>query len=466
MGSKIIVFLGILASILLVFACSLFCSRSFYSVLNQLTNTKTVEQKIIFNTENESRKELVKTASKVMTIVQDKSDDSNTSEVIVPQKNIDVNKSKISTPQANDQNDTVKELVVPQNTLVDNNNSEELVKELSTISKTTQDNNVTQKVVLVQEVLNESNISSDEKNMTIKENNQSVNITVEENVSIELNKVEEKIEKPSPVVAVVSPHFSYIIENDSLMVDALLPELDENGTLKSKIDALCKAKEMCILNMSYKKEVKSPSWNPFVSDIIAFFESEKSKIAKVTIHENIIDLSGELTTEALGEKLKLLISKHEIDKLKINNLIEVKHVQIVKNVQMSDTNSSNKLEVKKQSAQEDINTLLQKQKIHFGLNSGVIQDKSKSVLNKIVAILKTLPLSSINIEGHTDASGDKKYNLWLSQQRANAVKKYLLSHGIPKASVNAKGFGSSRPKMPSALYNKVNRRVEIHIKRR
>ncbi len=545
MGSKIIVFLGVLASIFLVLACSLFCSRSFYGVWNQLTDKKIVEQKITSSTESKSRKEPVKTASKVMTIVKDKLDENHTSDVVVPQKRVDVNKSEISTkiisiPQANDQNNTAKKLVIPQSTIMDNNSShtpvkvlsrtskvnsenenekveeivvsqptlsdnnstkiltevlsetsqdnskdekveegvalqrthldnnssEELPKELSTVSESKEDSNKTQKVVLAQEVFNENNISSDEKNMITKENNQSVNTTIEKNVSIELNKVVEKIEKPSSIVAFVSPHFSYIIENDSLMVDALLSKLDENGTLKSKIDTLCKTKEMCILNMSYKKEVKSPSWNAFALDMVSFFESEKSKVVKVSIRENMIDLDGELTSEASRKKLKILINKHNIDNQEINNLIKIKHIQVAENVQINDTNNSSKLEVKKQSAQKDINTLLQKQKIHFGLNSGKIQNKSKRVLNKIVAILKTLPSSSIEIEGHTDASGDKKYNLWLSKQRANAVKKYLISRGISKASVNAKGFGSSRPKLPSALYNKVNRRVEIHIKRR
>jgi outer membrane protein OmpA-like peptidoglycan-associated protein len=73
--------------------------------------------------------------------------------------------------------------------------------------------------------------------------------------------------------------------------------------------------------------------------------------------------------------------------------------------------------------------------------------------------------SKIIVEGHTDSQGAASYNQDLSQRRAEAVRDYLVSHGIAADRVTAQGFGPTRPSAdndsPEGRAN--NRRVEIVV---
>lgn len=75
------------------------------------------------------------------------------------------------------------------------------------------------------------------------------------------------------------------------------------------------------------------------------------------------------------------------------------------------------------------------------------------------------PDSKLVVEGHTDSQGGAAFNQDLSQRRAEAVRQYLVSHGIAPDRVTAQGYGLSRPiadnASPEGRAN--NRRVEIVV---
>lgn len=81
------------------------------------------------------------------------------------------------------------------------------------------------------------------------------------------------------------------------------------------------------------------------------------------------------------------------------------------------------------------------------------------------ALTKQDPDSKMVVEGHADAQGAADYNQELSQRRAEAVRGYLVSHGIAADRVTAQGFGSTRPiaNNTSAEGRANNRRVEIVV---
>jgi outer membrane protein OmpA-like peptidoglycan-associated protein len=70
---------------------------------------------------------------------------------------------------------------------------------------------------------------------------------------------------------------------------------------------------------------------------------------------------------------------------------------------------------------------------------------------------------TITIVGHTDAVGDEQKNEVLSQKRADAVRTYLTTHGVPAEQIQSEGVGEAQPiadnKTPTGRAN--NRRVEI-----
>ena len=105
------------------------------------------------------------------------------------------------------------------------------------------------------------------------------------------------------------------------------------------------------------------------------------------------------------------------------------------------------------------------QNIYFETGKATIKPESYPILDKIVKILQDNPKVIVEIQGHTDASGSEKYNLILSQKRAEAVKKYLVEHGIEESRLIAKGYGESKPIAPNDTPENMakNRRVEFVI---
>lgn len=104
-------------------------------------------------------------------------------------------------------------------------------------------------------------------------------------------------------------------------------------------------------------------------------------------------------------------------------------------------------------------------KIYFEQKSAVLTDASFAELDKVVSLLKDRPTVRIRIEGHTASGGREELNVALSQQRAQAVKDYLVQKGIDTARLEAVGYGSSRPVADNADEEgqRLNRRIEFEI---
>jgi OOP family OmpA-OmpF porin len=87
-------------------------------------------------------------------------------------------------------------------------------------------------------------------------------------------------------------------------------------------------------------------------------------------------------------------------------------------------------------------------------------------LDVAVQAMKDNPTIGVEIAGHTDAQGDAELNRKLSQQRADAVRKYLVDHGVAPGQVTAKGYGEDEPAASNdtADGRALNRRVELRIK--
>lgn len=102
--------------------------------------------------------------------------------------------------------------------------------------------------------------------------------------------------------------------------------------------------------------------------------------------------------------------------------------------------------------------------IYFDIGSAELSDQAKSQLMSLGKALATVELSTSRylVVGHTDAKGSAEYNRMLSNQRAQAVRKYLIhSFSILPDRLTAVGLGEERLRTPEEPYAAVNRRVEI-----
>ncbi len=104
--------------------------------------------------------------------------------------------------------------------------------------------------------------------------------------------------------------------------------------------------------------------------------------------------------------------------------------------------------------------------INFKINSAVILEKSKPLLNKFDQALQSdeLAHSVLIIAGHTDSTGSNIYNLSLSYKRAEAVKNYLLQqYKLTEQRLVIKAYGEDQPIDTNATVQgrTLNRRVEF-----
>ena len=103
--------------------------------------------------------------------------------------------------------------------------------------------------------------------------------------------------------------------------------------------------------------------------------------------------------------------------------------------------------------------------ITFEFDSAELASDSLAVLDNLAKAIGDPLLAELTIlvEGHTDSVGSNRYNMTLSERRANAVKVFLSEQGVSRARLDSKGLGEGAPVAPnnSSEGRQRNRRVEI-----
>jgi outer membrane protein OmpA-like peptidoglycan-associated protein len=103
--------------------------------------------------------------------------------------------------------------------------------------------------------------------------------------------------------------------------------------------------------------------------------------------------------------------------------------------------------------------------ILFNSGKSSFQKQTIPVLQAITAILKEYPTAKFSLEGHTDNTGSDVLNQKLSEERAAAVKNFLVENGVDASRLSSKGFGESAPidSNKTAKGKANNRRVEVKL---
>jgi outer membrane protein OmpA-like peptidoglycan-associated protein len=109
--------------------------------------------------------------------------------------------------------------------------------------------------------------------------------------------------------------------------------------------------------------------------------------------------------------------------------------------------------------------------IFFDFDKTTLRAQSNVELRNLVLIMKSNPNMKVEISGHTDSKGNDAYNQKLSEERAQAVVARLITNGISKDRMVAKGYGKTMPAAANrkangsddAVGRQLNRRVELKI---
>ena len=101
----------------------------------------------------------------------------------------------------------------------------------------------------------------------------------------------------------------------------------------------------------------------------------------------------------------------------------------------------------------------------FDFDKTVIKPEGQQILDQVASQAASINLETLIATGHTDSTGPEAYNQGLSERRANAVKDYLVSKGVPADRIYVEGKGETSPVASNATREgrAQNRRVEIEI---
>ncbi len=103
--------------------------------------------------------------------------------------------------------------------------------------------------------------------------------------------------------------------------------------------------------------------------------------------------------------------------------------------------------------------------LKFEFDKADLRPQDRELLSRIAGILLTAPGYTVSVSGHTDDVGTDEYNQKLSERRAQTVRDYLASAGLPPDILSVEGHGKSLPLVPgtSEEARAKNRRVELGI---
>ena len=101
----------------------------------------------------------------------------------------------------------------------------------------------------------------------------------------------------------------------------------------------------------------------------------------------------------------------------------------------------------------------------FDTDSTTVKSSFRPVLDAVAEVLKEYKSTMIQVAGHTDSTGGDKYNLMLSQQRAQSVANILGGFGVEQVRMDTVGFGETQPiaSNGTASGREQNRRVELTL---
>ncbi len=101
--------------------------------------------------------------------------------------------------------------------------------------------------------------------------------------------------------------------------------------------------------------------------------------------------------------------------------------------------------------------------VNFDFDKATLKPQAVDILDHAVTVIQRYPDKRFSISGHTDSYGTDEYNEGLAQRRANAVRNYLVQHGVDSSRLDVSSYGERMPVADntSKQGRAKNRRVEI-----
>ena len=188
--------------------------------------------------------------------------------------------------------------------------------------------------------------------------------------------------------------------------------------------------------------VSAPAnWNDYVQRLVGP-NLKLIKGGQLKVDGNKVSLRGDVESEAQRQKIAVDIAASLNPTYTVNNGLRVAVSQ-----------------------QSVLDEALADRIIEFESGKAALTPAGMAVLDQMAAAMLELKGVKVEVIGHTDNSGSRASNLSLSQARAEAVKAYVVGHGVPEESVAVSGEGPDRPVADNrtAEGKARNRRIEFKV---
>lgn len=225
-----------------------------------------------------------------------------------------------------------------------------------------------------------------------------------------------------------------------ILVEGVVPNEASKQLILNKMFNVYGAEQ--VIDKIQVREVSAPNgWSESVAKVI-IPELKKVKQGKLIVRGTQVDLNGKMSNQNDIQPTTVSFQSLIQAPYRVNTQLSVNQVE-----------------------QKIINDALKNRIIEFESGSAVLTTSGRQILDEMAIALNKLSGKKVKIIGHTDSSGDPSKNLTLSQERATAVKGYLIGKNIPKQSLTAEGLGSNQPIADNTTVEgrKKNRRIEFEV---
>lgn len=186
------------------------------------------------------------------------------------------------------------------------------------------------------------------------------------------------------------------------------------------------------------------------------------------INEEGVVIEGGWIIKGRKPNIRMTGTQAELKSGEYNIQVRAKGYKPVTQKVSIEVGSDQKIQVQLETSMANVdgNKITISDSVYFETGSHVILEKSHALLDDVVHIIQEHPsIVRLEIEGHTDSVGDNEKNRKLSQERAEAVKQYLINQGVQESRLHAVGYGEDKPIASNDTEEgrTLNRRVHFHI---
>jgi OmpA-OmpF porin, OOP family len=228
--------------------------------------------------------------------------------------------------------------------------------------------------------------------------------------------------------------------NGKVVVSGTVPDEATRAAILGKVREVYGA-ERVVDQLGVGNLVAPPNWSALVQKLITP-ELKKVNQGQLKINGNVVDLVGSVKDEAVRQQVPQAMTTA------LNNPT----FTVRNNLRVG-------------AGQELLDAALANRIIEFQPGNAQLTAAGVQVLNDLLPVLLQFSGRRFEILGHTDDQGPRPSNLALSLARANAVRAYLISRGIPRTQIETGGWGPDKPVADNATQEgrARNRRIEFRV---